>query len=157
MLSDISVLPQLLVFNAMLNVVLLLLFQLCFWWCDPDRRCPLYPVFPARIFGADCGIWLHSNECRHSRRFIERVNRPFPFVTHGTLGLSDGRVIADGLRYALLIVLMIVVGTAAGFRFQNGPVPAIAGVALIDSLRYCSDLDGRIYRDIGQRIRRRPR
>jgi ABC-type multidrug transport system permease subunit len=30
-----------------------------------------------------------------------------------------------------LIVLMIAVGTAAGFRFQNGVGPAVAGVALI--------------------------
>jgi ABC-2 type transport system permease protein/oleandomycin transport system permease protein len=42
-----------------------------------------------------------------------------------------GRVIADGIRYALLILLMIVVGLAAGFRFENGLVPAIAAVLLV--------------------------
>jgi len=52
-----------------------------------------------------------------------------------------GRVIADGIRYALLIVLMIGVGAAAGFRFENGLLPAIAVYFTGYSVRHSIDLD----------------
>jgi hypothetical protein len=42
-----------------------------------------------------------------------------------------GRVLADVVRYAMLIVLMIIVGSAIGFIFENGVGPVIAGTALI--------------------------
>ena len=41
-------LPQLLVFNAMLNVVLLLLFNYVFGGAIQKGGISLYPVFPAR-------------------------------------------------------------------------------------------------------------
>jgi ABC-2 type transport system permease protein/oleandomycin transport system permease protein len=62
-----------------------------------------------------------------SKGLIDRF-RSLPMARPAFL---TGRVIADGIRYALLILLMIVVGVAAGFRFTNGLIPAIAAVALV--------------------------
>lgn len=41
-----------------------------------------------------------------------------------------GRVAADAIRNLFVVGLMIAVGSAIGFRFHAGPVPALAAVAL---------------------------
>jgi ABC-2 type transport system permease protein/oleandomycin transport system permease protein len=48
-----------------------------------------------------------------------------------------GRTIADLVRNMFVVGLMIVVGTAVGFRFHNGFVPAIAAVLVALLLGYC--------------------
>ncbi|MHB8105631.1 MAG: ABC transporter permease, partial [Dehalococcoidales bacterium] len=40
-------------------------------------------------------------------------------------------VIADAVRYTILITLIIIVGSIMGFRFENGVLPILAGVGLI--------------------------
>ena len=47
------------------------------------------------------------------------------------LAFLAGRVISDAARYAILLALMIIVGTIMGFRFENGFLPAIVGIVLI--------------------------
>jgi len=66
-------LPQLLVFNAMLNVVLLLLFNYVFGGRHPERRHFLYPVLPAGIPGADGGFSAQRKPASVSRKIYPRV------------------------------------------------------------------------------------
>ena len=124
-------LPQLLVFNAMLNVVLLLLFNYVFGGAIQTGGIAyiqyFLPGFLAQtvVFGStQTSVGIAEDL---SKGLIDRF-RSLPMARAAFL---SGRVLADGVRYAVLIVLMIAVGTAAGFRFQNGAGPAIAGVALI--------------------------
>ncbi len=124
-------LPQLLVFNAMLNVVLLLLFNYVFGGAIQKGAVAyiqyFLPGFLAQtvVFGStQTSVGIAEDL---SKGLIDRF-RSLPMSRPAFL---TGRVIADGIRYAILTLLMIAVGSAAGFRFTQGPGPAVAGVALV--------------------------
>jgi ABC-2 type transport system permease protein len=123
--------PQLLVFNAVLNVVLLLLFNYVFGGAIDTGGVKyiqyFVPGFLAQtvVFGSTQTSVGTAEDL--SKGLIDRF-RSLPMARSAFLA---GRVLADAVRYLILIVLMIVVGTAIGFRFENGAGPVIAGVALI--------------------------
>jgi ABC-2 type transport system permease protein/oleandomycin transport system permease protein len=62
-----------------------------------------------------------------SKGMIDR----FRSLPMSRLAFLTGRVISDAVRYAILIALMIAVGSIMSFRFENGVLPVLAGVALI--------------------------
>jgi ABC transporter DrrB family efflux protein len=123
--------PQLLVFNAVLNVVLLLLFNYVFGGAINTGGVEyiqyFVPGFLAQtvVFGSTQTSVGTAEDL--SKGLIDRF-RSLPMARSAFLA---GRVLADAVRYLILIVLMIVVGSAIGFRFENGAGPVIAGVALI--------------------------
>jgi ABC transporter DrrB family efflux protein len=141
-ISDISVmtrrnmlryirLPQLLVFNALLNVVLLLLFNYVFGGAISTGGLAYIQYFlpgflvQSVVFGStQTSVGLAEDL---SKGMIDRF-RSLPMFRSAFL---TGRVVADVTRYAILIALMIIVGSIMGFRFENGALPALAGVALI--------------------------
>jgi len=124
-------LPQLLVFNAALNVVLLLLFNYVFGGAiqtgGVDYIQYFLPGFLAQsvVFGStETSVGMAEDL---SKGLIDRF-RSLPMARSAFL---SGRVLSDTVRYIILILLMIAVGYAAGFRFQDGITPSIAAVALI--------------------------
>jgi ABC transporter DrrB family efflux protein len=124
-------LPQLLIFNAMLNVVLLLLFNYVFGGAISTGGIKyvqyFLPGFLAQtvVFGStQTSVGIAEDL---SKGLIDRF-RSLPMARSAFL---TGRVLSDALRYTILIVLMMIVGIAIGFRFQNGAGPVIAGIALI--------------------------
>jgi ABC transporter DrrB family efflux protein len=124
-------LPQLLVFNALLNVVLLLLFNYVFGGAINTGGIAYIQYFlpgfmvQTVVFGStQTSVGLAEDL---SKGMIDRF-RSLPISRPAFL---MGRVIADAARYAILIVLMIAVGSIMGFRFENGVLPALAGVVLI--------------------------
>jgi ABC transporter DrrB family efflux protein len=124
-------LPQLLVFNAMLNVVLLLLFNYVFGGAISTGGLKyvqyFLPGFLAQtvVFGStQTSVGIAEDL---SKGLIDRF-RSLPMARPAFL---TGRVLADALRYTILIVLMIIVGVAIGFRFENGFGPVLGGLALI--------------------------
>jgi ABC transporter DrrB family efflux protein len=124
-------LPQLLVFNAMLNVVLLLLFNYVFGGAISTGGIKyvqyFLPGFLAQtvVFGStQTSVGIAEDL---SKGLIDRF-RSLPMARPAFL---TGRVLADALRYTILIVLMIIVGTIIGFRFENGFGPVIGGFGLI--------------------------
>lgn len=124
-------LPQLLIFNALLNVVLLLLFNYVFGGAIQTGGTKyiqyFLPGFLAQtvVFGStQTSVGIAEDL---TKGLIDRF-RSLPIARSAFL---TGRVIADAIRYIILILLMLVVGIAAGFRFQNGAWPAVAGVLLI--------------------------
>jgi ABC transporter DrrB family efflux protein len=124
-------LPQLLVFNALLNIVLLLLFNYVFGGAIRTGGIAYIQYFlpgfmvQTVVFGStQTSVGLAEDL---SKGMIDRF-RSLPMAR---LAFLTGRVVADAVRYAILIVLMIIVGSIMGFRFENGVVPVITGVGLI--------------------------
>jgi len=124
-------LPQLLVFNALLNVVLLLLFNYVFGGAIRTGGIAYIQYFlpgfmvQTVVFGStQTSVGLAEDL---SKGMIDRF-RSLPI---SRLAFLAGRVIADATRYAILIALMIAVGSIMGFRFENGVLPVLAGIALI--------------------------
>jgi len=68
-----------------------------------------------------------------SKGIIDRF-RSLPMSRAAVLG---GRTIADLVRNVFVVLLMIAVGTAVGFRFHNGFLPAVAAVFVALLLGYC--------------------
>jgi ABC transporter DrrB family efflux protein len=124
-------LPQLLVFNALLNVVLLLLFNYVFGGAiqtgAADYIQYFLPGFVAQtvVFGSTQTSVAIAEDL--SKGLIDRF-RSLPMSRSAFL---TGRVISDVVRYAFLLLLMIAVGSIIGFRFQNSIGPAVAGFGLI--------------------------
>jgi ABC-2 type transport system permease protein/oleandomycin transport system permease protein len=124
-------LPQLLIFNALLNVVLLLLFNYVFGGAIKTGGMNyvqfFLPGFLAQtvVFGStQTSVGIAEDL---SKGLIDRF-RSLPMARSAFL---VGRVLADAARYVFLIVLMIAVGSIIGFRFQNGAGSVLAGLALI--------------------------
>jgi len=124
-------LPQLLVFNALLNVVLLLLFNYVFGGVINTGGLKyiqyFLPGFLAQtvVFGStQTSVGIAEDL---SKGLIDRF-RSLPMAR---VAFISGRVLADALRYLILVTLIIMVGLAMGFRINNGAVPALTAVALI--------------------------
>ncbi len=124
-------LPQLLVFNALLNIVLLLLFNYVFGGAIQTGGLKyvqyFLPGFLAQtvVFGStQTSVGIAEDL---SKGLIDRF-RSLPMARSAFL---SGRVLADAVRYAILVILMIAVGFAIGFRFQSGAGAVVAGVLLI--------------------------
>jgi ABC-2 type transport system permease protein/oleandomycin transport system permease protein len=124
-------LPQLLVFNALLNVVLLLLFNYVFGGAIRTGGIEYIQYFlpgfmvQTVVFGStQTSVGLAEDL---SIGIIDR----FRSLPMSRLAFLTGRVISDVVRYAILIALMIAVGSIMGFRFENGVLPVLAGIALI--------------------------
>ena len=125
-------LPQLLILSTVQPVLLLLLFTYVFGGAvSPatgglDYIQYLLPGFLVQIvlFGsAQTGVGLADDL---SQGLIDRF-RSLPMARAAVLA---GRTMADTLRYIFLVLLMIAVGTAIGFRFQSGFGAALAAVML---------------------------
>jgi len=124
-------LPQLLVFNALLNVVLLLLFNYVFGGAIRTGGIEYIQYFlpgfmvQTVVFGStQTSVGLAEDL---SMGIIDR----FRSLPMSRLAFLTGRVISDVVRYAILIALMVAVGSIMGFRFENGVLPVLAGIALI--------------------------
>ncbi len=124
-------LPQLLIFNATLNIVLLLLFNYVFGGAinTPGVSYIQYflPGFLAQIvvFGStQTSVGIAEDL---TKGFVDRF-RSLPMARSAFL---TGRVLSDAVRYVFLLALLVVVGLIMGFRFDNGVLPIIAGMALI--------------------------
>jgi ABC-2 type transport system permease protein/oleandomycin transport system permease protein len=124
-------LPQLLLTNIILNVVLLLLFNYVFGGAIQTGGVAyiqyFLPGFLAQsvVFGSTQTSVGISEDL--SKGLIDRF-RSLPMAR---VAFLSGRVVSDAIRYLILIIIMIGVGYAAGFRFEAGFIPAFLGVWLI--------------------------
>ena len=124
-------LPQLLIFNATLNVVLLLLFNYVFGGAIKTGGVAyiqyFLPGFLAQIvvFGSTQTSVGVAEDL--SKGFVDRF-RSLPMARSAFL---TGRVLSDAVRYVFLLVLLVAVGLIMGFHFHNSVLPIIAGLALI--------------------------
>ncbi len=125
-------LPQLLVFSTIQPVMLLLLFNYVFGGAISTGPVPmkyiqyLLPGFLVQIvvFGStQTSVGLAEDL---SRGIMDRF-RSLPMSRAAVLA---GRTLADTLRFAFLVLLMVGVGYAIGFRFENGFVCAVGAIFL---------------------------
>ncbi len=123
-------LPQLLIFNATLNVVLLLLFNYVFGGAIKTGTSYIQyflPGFLAQIvvFGStQTSVGVAED---FSKGFVDRF-RSLPMSRSAFL---TGRVLSDALRYAVLLVLLVAIGLVMGFRFDSGFGLILLGLGLI--------------------------
>ena len=129
--------PGLLVFATIQPVMFVLLFRYVF---GGSIKVPgtnyvdfLIPgiIVQTVVFGATSTAVGLSEDM--SKGIIDRF-RSLPMARSAVLA---GRTIADLVRNMFVVGLMIVVGTAVGFRFHNGFVPAVAAVLVALMLGYC--------------------
>ncbi len=125
-------LPQLLVLSTVQPVMLLLLFTYVFGGAISAQAVPmkyiqfLLPGFLVQIviFGStQTSVGLAEDL---SRGVIDRF-RSLPMSRAAFLA---GRTLADALRFTFLAVLMVAVGYAIGFRFENGFAFAVGAIML---------------------------
>ena len=135
-LTGIARTPQLLVFATIQPVMFVLLFRYVF---GGAIRVPgisyvdfLMPgiIVQTVVFGAtSTAVGLAQDM---SKGIIDRF-RSLPMARSAVLA---GRTIADLARNVFVVLLMIVVGIAVGFRFHNGFGPAVAAVLVALLLGY---------------------
>jgi ABC transporter DrrB family efflux protein len=123
-------LPQLLFFSVIFPVILLLLFNYVFGGAiyagGIEYIQYLLPGFFVQtvLFGStQTSVGLAEDL---SKGIIDRF-RSLPMVQPAVLA---GRIFADTARYTFLVLLMIAVGTALGFRFQGGVLDAVFAVII---------------------------
>jgi ABC-2 type transport system permease protein len=120
--------PQLLVFATIQPIMFVLLFRYVFGGAiDVPGVSYVDYLIPGIIvqtvvFGATSTAVGLSEDM--SKGIIDRF-RSLPMSRSAVLG---GRTIADLVRNVFVVLLMIAVGTAVGFRFHNGFWPAVAAV-----------------------------
>jgi ABC-2 type transport system permease protein len=128
--------PQLLVFATIQPIMFVLLFRYVFGGAiDVPGVSYVDYLIPGIIvqtvvFGATSTAVGLSEDM--SKGIIDRF-RSLPMSRSAVLG---GRTIADLVRNVFVVLLMIAVGTAVGFRFHNGFLPAVAAVFVALLLGY---------------------
>lgn len=126
-------LPNLLVFSTVQPVMFVLLFAYVFGGAIKGALPPgvkyidfLMPgiFIQTVIFGSvQTGVGLSDDL---AKGMIDRF-RSLPMARSAVLA---GRTLSDTVRNLFVVILMTAVGTAIGFRFHGGFVPAIAGLGL---------------------------
>lgn len=125
--------PQLVVFSTVQPVMFVLLFRYVFGGAIPVRDFP-YPyvdylmagIFIQTIlFGATNTAIGMSADLKGG--IIDRF-RSLPMASSAVLA---GRTLADLARSAFVALLIVVVGTAVGFRFHAGFIAGVAAIALV--------------------------
>jgi ABC-2 type transport system permease protein len=128
--------PQLLVFATIQPILFVLLFRYVFGGAINvpgvsyvDYLIPGI-IVQTVVFGATSTAVGLSEDM--SKGIIDRFHS-LPMSRSAVLG---GRTIADLVRNVFVVLLMIAVGTAVGFRFHNGLLPAVAAVFVALLLGY---------------------
>jgi ABC transporter DrrB family efflux protein len=123
-------LPQLLLFSTLQPVMFLLLFNYVFGGAihtgGTDYIQFLLPGFLVQITifqSTQTSVGIAEDL---SRGMVDRF-RSLPMARPAFLA---GRTVADTVRYAVLLLLIIGIGSAMGFRFHNGSGGAIAATML---------------------------
>ena len=124
-------LPQLLVFNVMLNVVLLLLFNYVFGGAVKTGGIAYIQYFLPGFLGQTVVFGSTQTSVGIAEDLSKGLIDRFRSLPMARSAFLAGRVLADSLRYTLLIALMVAVGVGMGFRFGGSAGPVIAAMALI--------------------------
>ena len=125
--------PQLLVFNSIQPVMFVLLFRFVFGGAIAakgfegryvDYLMPGILVQTSLFGGAGTAVGLAEDM---SKGIVDRF-RSLPMARSAVLG---GRALADLVRSAFVLALMVAVGSLVGFRFHNGFLPGLAAMGLV--------------------------
>ncbi len=123
-------LPEAIFFNSVQPVMFVLLFRYVFGGAINtggeyvNFLIPGILVQTSLFGGAGTAIGLNEDM---GKGIIDRF-RSLPMARSAVL---TGRILADVARNVFVVLLMLAVGTAVGFRFNNGFFPAIAAIAVL--------------------------
>ncbi|CAB4811200.1 MAG: ABC transporter permease [Actinomycetota bacterium] len=123
-------LPEAIFFNSVQPVMFVLLFRYVFGGAINtggeyvNFLIPGILVQTSLFGGAGTAIGLNEDM---GKGIIDRF-RSLPMARSAVL---MGRILADVARNVFVVLLMLAVGTAVGFRFNNGFFPAIAAIAVL--------------------------
>ena len=123
-------LPEAIFFNSVQPVMCVLLFRYVFGGAINtggeyvNFLIPGILVQTSLFGGAGTAIGLNEDM---GKGIIDRF-RSLPMARSAVL---MGRILADVARNVFVVLLMLAVGTAVGFRFNNGFFPAIAAIAVL--------------------------
>ena len=131
-------LPEAIFFNSVQPVMFVLLFRYVFGGAINtggeyvNFLIPGILVQTSLFGGAGTAIGLNEDM---GKGIIDRF-RSLPMARSAVL---TGRILADVARNVFVVLLMIAVGVAVGFRFNNGFFPAIAaiGVLIVFGMAFC--------------------
>lgn len=130
-------LPQLLVFSTIQPVIFLLLFNFVFGGAVGPASGEKYINFllpgilaQTALFGSiQTGVGLAEDL---SKGVIDRL-RSLPIARYAVLA---GRTLADSVRNILVIFIMVLVGFALGFRYQEGLINFVLACGLVVLFAY---------------------
>src|SRR5712691_12536331 len=124
--------PQLLVFSTIQPVIFVLMFRYVFGGAIrvPGRIPYVDYLMPGIfvqtvVFGSLAAAIGLATDLKSG--LLERF-RSLPMARSAVLA---GRTIADLVRNVFVVILMVVVGFAVGFRIHNGVVPFLAAMLLV--------------------------
>ena len=123
-------LPEAIFFNSVQPVMFVLLFRYVFGGAINtggeyvNFLIPGILVQTSLFGGAGTAIGLNEDM---GKGIIDRF-RSLPMARSAVL---TGRILADVARNVFVVLLMLAVGTAVGFRFNNGFFPAVAAIAVL--------------------------
>jgi len=123
-------LPEAIFFNSVQPVMFVLLFRYVFGGAINtggeyvNFLIPGILVQTSLFGGAGTAIGLNEDM---GKGIIDRF-RSLPMARSAVL---MGRILADVARNVFVVLLMLAVGTAVGFRFNNGFFPAIAAIVVL--------------------------
>jgi ABC transporter DrrB family efflux protein len=129
--------PQLIIFSTIQPAMFVLLFTFVFGGAIEATGTTNYVDFllpgvfvQNALFGSmQTGIGLATDL---QSGIIDRF-RSLPMARSAVLA---GRTFADAVRVLFVVTLMVLVGTAVGFRFHAGPVSAVGAIALAVLIGY---------------------
>jgi ABC-2 type transport system permease protein/oleandomycin transport system permease protein len=123
--------PQLIVFSSVQPILFVLMFRYAFGGAIPIPGLRYVDYLMPGIYGQvvafgaiNTGVGLAEDK---GKGLIERM-RSLPMARSAVLA---GRTLADVVRNAFVIVLMVVMGFIVGFRLHNGVVPYLGGLLLL--------------------------
>jgi ABC-2 type transport system permease protein/oleandomycin transport system permease protein len=123
--------PELFMFSTIQTIMFVLLFRYVFGGAINTGGIPYVQFLMPGIFvqtlafnGAVTGIGMADDL---AKGIVDRF-RSMPI---SPVALFVGRAISDLVRATLMLIMMIAVGMATGFRFHSSAVHVIAGLALI--------------------------
>jgi ABC transporter DrrB family efflux protein len=122
--------PQLVVFSTIQPIMFVLLFRYVF---GGSISIPGMPYVDYLIPGIIVQTALFAGAAASIGMAVDSVSgifdrfRSLPMARSAVLG---GRTLADTVRALFVILLMVFVGTLVGFRFHNGFIGGLAGIAL---------------------------
>ncbi len=133
-------LPRLLVFSTIQPVMFVLLFGAVF---DGAVGGSLPGGFPNYLAFVMPGIFIQSTIFRLTQTAVgladdleQGVIDRFRSLPMSRAGVLIGRTIADLVRSMAVVLLMVLVGSVVGFRFENGPVAALGSLAVVALFGY---------------------
>ena len=123
--------PTFLFFTLVQPVMFTLLFRYVFGGAIPVRVPGGYVNFlMPGIVGQTAAFASFGTAISLARQLQKGVIDRFRAMPMARSAVLNGRLVADTIRVAFTVVVILAVGYAVGFRFENGVVPALLMVVL---------------------------